>query len=93
MAFRENGPLSPGVKWKFPNTPPLRPLILGTWKILEKFPAGSLSHDPMKEYVGNMKKYVKNMKKYVKNMKEYVGNMKEFEQICLFIECDIPILL
>ena len=40
--------------------------------MFEKFPAGSLLHDPMKEYVENMKKYVKNMRKYVKNMKEYV---------------------
>ena len=45
--------------------PPLLPIqIFGTWKIFEKFPAGGLLHDPMKEY--NMR----NMKKYVKNMKE-----------------------
>ena len=61
-----------GVKLKFPNTTPLD--FLGTWKIFEKFPAGSLLHDPMKEYVGNiMNEFVKTMKKYVKNTKEYVG--------------------
>ena len=51
-----------GVKLKFPNTSP--PDFLGTWKIFDKFPVGSLLQDPKKEYVGNMKKYVKNMKKY-----------------------------
>ena len=42
-----------------PLSPP--PDFLGTWKIFEKFSAGSLLHDPMKEYVGNMEEYVKNM--------------------------------
>jgi len=61
-------------------TPPS--LILGTWKIFEKFLAGSLLHDPMKKYV---KEYVKNMKECVENMKKYVENMKEYEEICRYI--------
>ena len=58
-SIRENGPLSPGGKIEIsehPRSPP--PDFLGTWKIFEKFPAGSLLHDPMKEYVRNMKEYV-----------------------------------
>ena len=61
---------------EFPNT--LSPDFFETWKKSEKLPAGSLLHDPMKEYVGNMKKYVGNTKKYVKNMKEYVENMRKY---------------
>ena len=54
-------------------------------EIFEKFPVGSLLHDPtkkyvedIKEYVRNMKEWVKNRNKYVRNMKEYVGDIKEY---------------
>ena len=78
--------LHPKIIFREPPSP--YPSDFRTWKIFEKFPAGSHLHDPMKkdvenmkEYVRNMKKYVgnvENMKEYVKNMKEYVGNMKEY---------------
>ena len=71
MAFREYGPLSPGGKIEIFEHPPFTPDFLGIWKIFEKFPAGSLLHDPMKEYIGNMKKYVE--------------NLKEYEEICRYI--------
>ena len=56
------------------------PDFLGTWEIFEKFPAGSLLHDHVKEYVGNMKEYVRNMKKYT--YEKYEGIYSKYEEIC-----------